>query len=120
MKNPTVILTETDKMILDSYRNIADGLGDFFGNSCEIIVHSLENLDASVFKIINGNHSGRSVGAPITDVALSMLGKLEEGSKEKFITYFVKNKKGELIKASISAIYGENQKVIGLFAINFF
>ncbi len=120
MKNPTVILTETDKMILDSYRNIADGLGDFFGKSCEIVVHSLENLDASVFKIVNGKLSGRTVGSPITDVALSMLTNLEEGANDKFITYFVKNKKGEPIKASISAIYGENQRVIGLFAINFF
>ena len=49
-----------------------------------------------------------------------MLTKLEEGNGQNFITYFTKNKKGEQIKSSISAIYGENNRVIGLFCVNFF
>ncbi|MCI8628893.1 MAG: hypothetical protein HFE57_05220 [Firmicutes bacterium] len=120
MKNPTVILTENDKIILESYKNIADGLGDFLGSGCEIVIHSLESLDSSIIKIVNENHSGRMVGAPITDVALSVLTKLEENKEQKFITYFAKNKKGEQIKSSISAIYGERDRIIGLFCINFF
>ena len=53
MKNPTVILTENDKIILESYKNIADGLGDFLGSGCEIVIHSLESLDSSIIKIVN-------------------------------------------------------------------
>ena len=60
------------------------------------------------------------LGAPITDVALSVLTKLEENKEQKFITYFAKNKRGEQIKSSISAIYGERDRIIGLFCINFF
>lgn len=120
MKNPSMILTENDKIILESYKNIADGLSEFLGGSYEIIIHSLECLDASIIKIINGHHSGRTIGAPITDIALSMVTKLEEGTGQNFITYFTKNKKGEQIKSSISAIYGENNRVIGLFCVNFF
>ncbi|MEY8321858.1 PAS domain-containing protein [Lachnospiraceae bacterium 46-61] len=120
MKNPTVILTENDKMILESYKNIADGLGDFLGSACEIVIHNLESLDSSIIKIVNGNHSGRTIGAPITDVALSVLTKLEENKEKNFITYFAKNKRGEQIKSSISAIYGERNRIIGLFCVNFF
>ncbi len=120
MKNPTVLLTESDKMILGSYKNIADALGEFLGSSCEIVIHSLESLDSSIIKIVNGNHSGRMVGAPITDIALSMLSKLEEENAPQFITYFAKNKRGEQIKSSIAAIYGQYHKVIGLFCINVF
>ena len=120
MKNPSIILTENEKMILESYKNVADGLSEFLGSSYEIIIHSLESLDSTVIKIINGHHSGRTVGAPITDIALSMITKLEEGKGQKFITYFTKNKKGEQIKSSISAIYGEQNRVIGLFCVNFF
>lgn len=83
MKNPTVLLTESDKMILGSYKNIADALGEFLGSSCEIVIHSLESLDSSIIKIVNGNHSGRMVGAPITDIALSMLSKLEEENADR-------------------------------------
>ena len=120
MKNPTVILTENDKMILESYKNIADGLGDFWGSSCEIVIHSLESLDSSIIKIVNGNHSGRTIGAPITDVALSMVAKMEENNNTKFVTYFTKNKRGEQIKSSIAAIYGEQNRIIGLFCVNIF
>ena len=120
MKNPTVTLTETDRKILDSYKNIAEGLADFWGNSCEVIVHSLESLDSSVIKIINGSRSGRSVGSPITDFALSMLSKISETPDSKYINYFAKNKKNEQLKSSISIIRGENNTIIGLFCINFF
>lgn len=120
MKNPSIILTENDKIILESYKNIADGLSEFLGSGYEIIIHSLESLDSTIIKIINGHHSGRTIGAPITDVALSMVTKLEEDNGQSFITYFTKNKKGEQIKSSISAIYGENNRVIGLFCVNFF
>ena len=41
MKNPTVILTENDKIILESYKNIADGFGDFLGSGCEIVIHKV-------------------------------------------------------------------------------
>lgn len=120
MKNPTVILTETDRHILESYKTIADGLADFWGNSCEVIVHSMESLDSSIIKIVNGSHSGRSVGSPITDVALNMLGQVSDDPSTKFTTYFTKNKRGENLKATISAIIGEGGNVIGLFCINFY
>lgn len=120
MKNPTVILTETDRYILNSYKTIADGLADFWGNSCEIIIHSMDSLDSSVIKIINGSHSGRSIGSPITDVALSILNKITDDPNTKFCTYFTKNKRGESLKATITAIEGEGSKVIGLFCVNFY
>jgi len=120
MKNPTVTLTETDRKILDSYKGVAEGLADFWGNSCEIIVHSLESLDSSVIKIVNGCHSGRNIGSPITDVALTMLSKMEEMPDSKFINYFAKNKRSEHLKSSISVIRGEHDNIIGLFCVNFF
>ncbi len=120
MKNPTVVLTDLDRLILDNYMITADGVADFWGNSCEVIVHSLESLDASIIKIVNGSHSGRSVGSPITDVALTTLNQLSEDSEKKYFTYFAKNKRGEQMKSSIVAIRGEHGNVIGLFCINFY
>lgn len=120
MKNPTVILSDADRCILDSYKTVAEGLAEFWGSSCEVIVHSLESLDSSIIKIINGSHSGRSIGSPITDVALTVLGKMEENPSIKNLSYFTKNKRGENLKACICAIRGEHGNIIGLFCVNFY
>jgi len=103
MDHSITILSEKEKAILESYMLSADGLAEFWGENCEVIIHDLTQLDASVVKIVNGHLSGRQVGAPISEV-----------------TYFAKNKRGEAFKASISAILGEKHQIIGLFCINYY
>lgn len=120
MENTITILTEKDKAILESYMNVADGLADFWGENCEVVVHDLSHLDSSVIKIINGHLSGRQTGAPISEVTLGFLNKMMANPAMHHITYFAKNKRGEAFKASISAIEGENHNIIGLFCINFY
>lgn len=113
-------LTKADHMILESYITIMEGLADYLGEGYELVLHSLENLNQSVVKIINGHHTGRVAGAPITDLALSMLADIEKNKDKKFITYFNNKKKDRPLKSSTIAIYGENQKVIGLLCINLY
>ncbi len=120
MENTITILTEKDKAILESYMNVADGLADFWGENCEVVVHDLSHLDSSVIKIINGHLSGRQTGAPISEVTLGFLNKMMANPAMHHITYFAKNKRGDAFKASISAIEGENHNIIGLFCINFY
>ena len=69
--------------------------------------------------ILHGQHTGRKVGAPITDLALDMLEKFEE-TGEDHITYFSINKKGEPLKSTTIAIRGEQNRIIGLLCINFY
>lgn len=120
MENTITILTEKDKAILESYMNVADGLADFWGENCEVVIHDLSHLDSSVIKIINGHLSGRQTGAPISEVTLGFLNKMMANPAMHHITYFAKNKRGDAFKASISAIEGENHNIIGLFCINFY
>lgn len=40
----------------------------YLGSVTEISLHSLGDYDHSVVKIMNGYHSGRTVGAPLTDL----------------------------------------------------
>ena len=61
--------------------------------------HSLENYDHSVIKIINGFHTGRTEGAPITDLALSMLERINGKDGAGSISYYTKNKKGEPLQS---------------------
>ena len=120
MEHYTVVLTKEDRLILHSYAAIADGLGEFWGECCEIIIHNLEHLDSSVMKIVNGYLSGRQAGAPISETTLSFLNKMLADPQLRHVIYFAKNKRGETFKATTSAILGVNQQIIGLFCINFY
>ena len=120
MKPTKLSFNQTDRMILNSYKSMLEGIADYLGNGYEFVLHSLENLNTSVIKIMNGYHSGRTEGAPITDLALSMLSKIKEEGNHEYISYQSKNQKGEPLKASTIIIRGTNNKVIGLLCINFY
>lgn len=119
-KREYIILSEADKIVLESYKTMVEGLADYLGNGYEFVVHSLENLDRSAIKIINGHHSGRVEGAPITDLALSMLGKINESKDSNGFSYFNKNKQGVVLKSATIPIKGEKDRIIGLLCINFY
>lgn len=120
MENTITVLTEKDMAILNSYITVADGTAEFWGENCEVVIHNLARLDASVMKIVNGHLSGRQVGAPISEVTLSFVNKMLATPSLRHLTYFAKNKRGDTFKASISAIEGEKGNIIGLFCVNFY
>ena len=113
-------LTEIDRKILQSYDTVLDGLAEYLGEGCEIVLHSLENLEQSVIKIVNGHHTGRTIGAPITNLAMEMLEEIQKDRSKTSISYFTTNKKGEPLKSATIAIRGENERIIGLLCINFY
>jgi len=114
-----VELTIVDREILNSYAHIINGLADYLGSGYEIVLHSLEDYEHSVINIINGEHTGRVKGVPITDLALEMLEKISREKKD-YISYFTTNKKGEPLKSSTIAIRGEKNRIIGLLCMNLY
>ena len=115
-----MVLTPADRLVLEAYGNLLDGLAQYLGDGYEIVLHSLEDLERSVVKIVNGHHTGRTVGAPITDLALSMLARITQQEGAPAISYLTQNRKGEPLKAATIAIQGENRRIIGLLCINFY
>ncbi|MFA7206235.1 MAG: PAS domain-containing protein [Saccharofermentanales bacterium] len=114
-------LSKTDLKILESYKTILDGLGNYMGAGYELVLHSLERLDKSVIKIVNGHYSNRTEGAPVTDLALKMLQEIQNSdSSHQFKTYFSVNKNGRTTKSSTLPIIGEDNRIIGLLCINFY
>lgn len=113
-------LSKRDHLVLDSYKYLVKGLGQYLGNGYEIILHSLEDISRSVIYIVNGHLSGRKEGSPITDFALSMLESIERENKIKSIVYSNKEKQGSKLKSCTIPIVGEKNKVIGLVCINFY
>ncbi len=116
-----IILSSREKRVLESYASMVEDLAAYLGAGYEIALHSLENFEHSVIKIINGYHTGRKEGAPITDLALSMLKQLnEQKGKPHGIRYFTKNRKGERLKSTTIPVLGDNDRIIGLLCINFY
>lgn len=118
MEGRYIELTDQDRLILDSYKILLDGLADYLGEGYELILHSLENLDQSVIKIINGHYTGRKEGAPITDLALNMLKKIGNSHTPGQLSYFTHSKNGALLKSTTIPIFGDNHRIIGLLCIN--
>ena len=119
MKAKEIELTLIDRQILESYSKLIEGLAEYLGNGYEIVLHSLENFSESVINIVNGEHTGRKIGSPITNKALELLTILNENGKSSE-TYYSTNKKGEPLKSTTIAIKGENNKIIGLLCMNYY
>ena len=83
MSEYNVPFTDEDHRILSSCVTLVEGLADYLGGGYEIVLHSLEDVEHSVVKIINGHHTGRTTGAPITDLALSMLSRIENENRSR-------------------------------------
>ena len=120
MEKLDVTLTMLDHLILDSYKGAMEGLAEYLGSAYELVLHSLEDYEHSVVKIINGYHSGRKEGAPITDLALDMLARLENGSARDGVTYTTRNREGRPLKGTTIPVRGEGGRVIALICINFY
>lgn len=120
MKQKPVSLSKADTAILNSYKILAEGLAEYLGEGCEIVIHSLGNLEHSVIKIINGQHTGRKEGSPITDLGLSMVKSLSENDSQKHMAYFNKTMDGIPLKSCSIAITGEKGYIIGLLCINYY
>jgi predicted transcriptional regulator YheO len=121
-------LFRADQLILESYKITMDGLATYYGEAFEIVLHSLIDLDHSIIKIVNGFHSGRKEGGPITDFALSMLERIKQNNDPKdsaeysvpFLTYFSVSKYGKPVKSTTIVIFGEKKNPIGLLCINLY
>ncbi len=111
-------LFEDDDDRLANYFRIAETVADLIGPHCEVVVHSLKNLETSVAKIVNGHMTGRRVGSPITDLGLKMLRVYQETGNLTPKAYFTYNADGQLLKSATTIILGASGKPIGLFCLN--
>ena len=114
----TYPLTLVDKLILRSHEPVLEMLKNLLGSDCEVVLHSLEDLQASVVKIVNSHLTGRNIGAPITSTALHMLKRMEQENNFVTSAYFTQSKNGQKMRSITQAVKGENNRIIGLICVN--
>lgn len=97
---------------------IARGVARTFGSRCEVVLHNLENPEASLV-FIEGRVTGRSIGAPVTDLVLRMLRRYGDAAPD-LIGYETRTRDGRRVKSSTIFVRDpQSEKIIGCLCINF-
>jgi len=92
-----------------------------FGKKCEVLIHDFSNPQHSIVAIENGHVTGRKIGGPITDLALSVWKKngYENKKTDRIVNYKTKSKNGKILKSSTVFIRNNQKKIIGCICINY-
>jgi len=100
-------------------KQIAKTMAAQFGNNCEVVVHDLgHSLENTIVAIENGHVSGRQIGDGGSSAVLMAMQR--KNKQEDKLNYQIKTKDGRVLKASTIYIRDDdNEKVVGLFSINY-
>ena len=64
---------------LEPYRTLVSFLGEALGPDYEVVLHDLTSEEGTIAAIVNNNISGRTEGAPLSNMALRFIhGKVYE------------------------------------------
>jgi len=99
---------------------LAKGVACQFGPNCEVVVHDLSRTEEekSIVAIENGHVTGRRIGDGPSHVVWEAL-KADPSKLEDRLSYLTKTEDGKILKSSTIFMRDEEDKVIGIFAINY-
>jgi predicted transcriptional regulator YheO len=111
--------TTHDKALLKRYELVAETIAAMFGEACEVVIHSLEDLGESIVKIVHGQVTGRGMGSPITDLGLHVLNSAYKSKEDIVGPYFSKSTAGKPLKSTTMVIRNDEGLPIGFLCVNF-
>ena len=98
------------------YVKLVEFLGMALGPNYEISLHDLENSPNSVVAIANGTISGRSTGAPPTEMTLSLIAQKVHKDNDYVVNLKGVSKSGQNLRSSTMFIK-EGGELIGLLCV---
>lgn len=105
----------TDEELLNIYIQLLPFLQQVLGSNTEIVIHDIRKPDCSLIAIENPI-SGRTVGAPLTDMFRQIIANKEYENKDFISNYNGSSKSANFVS---STFFIKNQKkLIGLLCIN--
>nr|WP_325211209.1 PAS domain-containing protein [uncultured Oscillibacter sp.] len=111
-------MPDTANALLRQYVKLTEFLGAALGPDYEVALHDLTDKNRSVIAIANGYISGREVGAPLTNMALSVLKDESYEWQDYRLHYSGVSAAGNVLRSSTMFIK-EDGKLIGMLCINF-
>lgn len=111
-------MPDTANALLRQYVKLTEFLGAALGPDYEVALHDLTDKNRSVIAIANGYISGREVGAPLTNMALSVLKDESYEWQDYRLHYSGVSAAGNVLRSSTMFIK-EDGKLIGMLCVNF-
>ena len=105
-------------IILEQYKTLVEFLGQALGSDYEVVLHDLSEGNNAIVAIVNGHISGRSMGAPLTALALRFLADKEYEQHDYKVGYRGVSRKNGHLRSSTMFIK-EDGKLVGMLCINF-
>lgn len=102
---------------MEQAKKLVPFLGEVLGGSNEIVLQDVNPDKMEIVAIANGNVSGRSVGAPMTDLSLKMISEGSWQTSDYECNYTGVTKEGRQLKSSTFFIK-EDGKLVGMLCIN--
>ena len=107
------------RSLLRQYTRLVGFLSKALGPDYEIALHDLTDKSNSIVAIANGHISGRSLGAPLTSTALSLLAEKAYEQEDFRINYNGISVGNKMLRSSMMFIKDDADKPVGLLSVNF-
>jgi predicted transcriptional regulator YheO len=104
------------KQIFTNLERIADAIHTLFGPATEVVIHDLADLQKSLV-YMRGNVTGRTVGAPATDLLVKLVQQNGEQG-DFFHNYKSVTQDGRCLKSATTIIRDSAGKPVAAFCIN--
>lgn len=111
-------MPDTTNALLRQYVKLTEFLGAALGPDYEVALHDLTDKNRSIIAIVNGYISGREIGAPLTNMALSVLKDESYEWQDYRLHYSGLSVTGNTLRSSTMFIK-EDGKLVGMLCINF-
>lgn len=103
--------------LLQRYGSLVDCIADLLGATTEVVLHDVRAPDHSIIHIRNGHVTGRSAGAPLTDLGFYML-RESEHRIETLGIYQSTTDDGKTLKCNAVNLRDSHGKIEAILCIN--
>ncbi len=91
---------------LDFLKRVAEGIACMFGNSCETVIHDMDNKEHSVLAIYHGEVTNRKLGGSFSILGIKEVDEFFKG--KDVVNCLATTKEGRLIKSSTFHLNGDD------------
>jgi predicted transcriptional regulator YheO len=103
--------------IMDTAATLVEFLGKACGETCEVVLQDLRPGKMCIVAIANGHISGRSIGAPLTDLALRLIKGGVWRTSDYICNYEGKTRDNRILHSSTFFIKNE-ERILGMLSVN--
>lgn len=105
--------------MLKQYSLLVEFLGKSLGPDYEVALHDIGYDTNSIVAIANGYISGRTIGAPMTNLALSIISDKSYKNSNYKLNYNGISDDQRILRSSTMFIKNEKEELVGMLCINF-